>query len=179
VTDAKAIPPRAVAFPHEGTFKDGKIAIEREEKVEAIKASLAKPLDVPAPTDQDPAQPKFRYGTLKAFKSRGRCLSSRACSSARPIFNDQKALEWCREHGVPVIRAQGETVGTTGGYLVPTQLNQAIIDLRETYGTFRQAVRPIPMGSDSMTMPRRAGGLTATSPAENGRSPNPASPGAR
>jgi HK97 family phage major capsid protein len=50
----------------------------------------------------------------------------------------------------------------------PVQFNQAIIDLREEYGVFRMAVAPTPMGSDSMTIPRRAGGLTAYFPGENG-----------
>jgi HK97 family phage major capsid protein len=153
----------------EGTFKDGKIAIEREEKVEAIKASLAKPLDVAGGNrEKIAAQPKFRYGTLKAFKSEDDAYKSGMFVRAT-IFNDQSAHEWCRENGVTIQKVQGETVGTTGGYLVPTQFNQAIIDLRETYGTFRQAVPPIPMGSDTMTMPRRAGGLTGYFPGENGQ----------
>jgi HK97 family phage major capsid protein len=151
----------------EVTFKDGKIAIEREEKVEAIKASLAKPLNLPGSEQtKTPAQAKFRYGTLKAFKNAEDAYPMGMFLRAT-VFGDQKAFGWCDEHGVPVIRAQGETVGTTGGYLVPVLLNQAIIDLRETYGTLRQALRPIPMGSDSITMPRRAGGVSAYWTAEN------------
>jgi HK97 family phage major capsid protein len=55
------------------------------------------------------------------------------------IFRNQVAIDWCRENNVAITKAQGETVGSSGGYLVPTQFNQAIIDLREEYGTFRQA----------------------------------------
>jgi HK97 family phage major capsid protein len=150
-------------------FDAGKASIAREEKVEAIKASLAKPLDV-AGGNKVAAQPKFRYAKLKAFK--GPTAEDDAYKSGMfvraTIFSDKAAAEWCRDHGVVIEKAQGETVGTTGGFLVPTQFNQAVIDLREEYGMFRQAVSPTPMGSDSMTIPRRAGGLTGYFPGENG-----------
>jgi HK97 family phage major capsid protein len=150
------------------SFDAGKVAIEREVEVETMKASLAKPLDVAGGNvAKVAASPKFRYGTLKAFKSEEDAYPMGMFIRAT-IFNDQKAAEWCREHGVKVEKAQGETVGTTGGYLVPLPLNQAIIDLREQYGTLRQALSPIPMGSDSITMPRRQGGVSAYWTAENG-----------
>ena len=84
------------------------------------------------------------------------------------LFRDEKSTEWCRENGIVITRAAGETVGPSGGYLVPPQFDQAIIDLREEYGTFRKSCRLVPMGSDSMSMARRAGGLTAYFPGENG-----------
>lgn len=156
----------------ETEFKTGKDAIEREERVEKIKADLAKPLNVAGASQQEraPATARVRYAKLKAFK--GDAAEEAAYRSGMflraTFFRDEKALEWCRENNVAVVRAAGETVGSTGGYLVPTEFNQAIIDLREEYGTFRRNCRLIPMGSDSMTIPRRAGGLTAYFTAENG-----------
>jgi predicted phage gp36 major capsid-like protein len=152
-------------------FDSGKLAIEREEKVEKIKADLAKPVDIPGNNvEKVPASAKFRYGKLKAFK--GETAEDDAYKSGMffraAIFRNQVAIDWCRENNISITKAQGETVGSSGGYLVPVQFNQAIIDLREEYGTFRQAVSVTPMGSDSMTIPRRAGGLTAYFPGENG-----------
>lgn len=153
-------------------FEAGKKAIEREEKVEAIKASLAKPVNTPGNAPKTaPAMPRAaRYAKLKSFK--GATAEEDAYKSGMflraAFFKDEKAAEWCRENGVVVQKAAGETVGSTGGYLVPMEFNQAIIDLREEYGTFRKSCRLIPMGSDSMTIPRRAGGLTAYFPGENG-----------
>jgi predicted phage gp36 major capsid-like protein len=77
------------------------------------------------------------------------------------MMGNEKAAEWCRENGVSITKAQSESVNSAGGFLVPTEFNQAIIDLREEFGTFRQNCQVVPMGSDSMTIPRRAGGLTA------------------
>lgn len=150
-------------------FDVGKASIAREEKVEAIKASLAKPVAIPGngTKEKAPASVKIRYGKLKAFKDEEDAYKSGMFFRAT-FFGDTKSLEWCREHGVPIVKAAGETVGSTGGYLVPTQFDQAIIDLREEYGTFRKACRLVPMGSDSMSIPRRAGGLTAYFPGENG-----------
>ena len=39
-------------------------------------------------------------------------------------------------------------------------MDAAIIDLREQYGVFRQNTRVVRMGSDTLTIPRRASGLT-------------------
>jgi HK97 family phage major capsid protein len=54
------------------------------------------------------------------------------------------------------LKAQAEGVNTAGGFLVPSEFETAIIDLREEYGLFRNECRMVPMGSDSMTIPRRA-----------------------
>ena len=85
------------------------------------------------------------------------------------IYNDQKAREWCNEHGVPIVRdvAQGENANSLGGVLVPVEFETAIIDLRESFGVFRSFAMPKTMASDSSTRPRRSGGLTAFPVGEN------------
>lgn len=78
------------------------------------------------------------------------------------LWNRSKAKQWCKDHGIPMImNAAVEGDDTKGGFLVPDVLERAIIDLREAYGAFRQIARIRPMGSDFMSIPRRAGGLTA------------------
>lgn len=114
------------------------------------------------------------HGRLKHF--RGPNAEEKAWRSgqwlAATCFGSQRALQHCREQGIAIEQlasstGQSEGTNTAGGYLVPEELSAAIIDLRETYGIFRQNVRTIPMASDSLNMPRRTGGLTAYFVAEN------------
>jgi HK97 family phage major capsid protein len=79
-----------------------------------------------------------------------------------------QALNWCQSNGLPqVVKYQGEGINTAGGFLVPTEFNSAVVDLREEFGTFRANARVVPMSSDSVTIPRRASGLTAYYTGEN------------
>jgi len=68
-----------------------------------------------------------------------------------------KAIDYCRTHGL----AMGTGDNNLGGFLVPTEFETAVIDLREEYGRFRQNAKIVPMASDTMSVPRRASGLTA------------------
>jgi HK97 family phage major capsid protein len=77
------------------------------------------------------------------------------------ILDDPGARAWCRERGVPIQRAQGESVDSAGGFLVPEEMMASIIVLREQFGVFRKECHLVPMGSDSLNWPRRTGGLTA------------------
>ena len=42
-----------------------------------------------------------------------------------------------------------EQTNSSGGFLVPNEMTQAIIDLREAYGVFRQNADIQPMGRDT------------------------------
>lgn len=77
---------------------------------------------------------------------------------------------YCKEHGIPLIMQTGdstrqfahvENVNSTGGFLVPPQWEQDLIDLREQYGTARRICKNRSMASDSLSVPRRTGGLAA------------------
>lgn len=83
------------------------------------------------------------------------------------IFGDQRAASWCTDRGMD-IRTASESVYSLGGALVPDQFVNFIIDLREQYGLARQLLRVMPMAGDTLTMPRRTGGVTAYFVAENG-----------
>lgn len=76
------------------------------------------------------------------------------------LFGDQRAHSWCVDHGIDM-RAASEGVYSKGGALVPEEMANFIIDLREEYGLARQLLRIVPMGSDTLTIPRRVGGVTA------------------
>jgi HK97 family phage major capsid protein len=75
-------------------------------------------------------------------------------------MNDARARQWCIDHDIE-LRVQTEGVNSAGGYVVPNVMERAVIDMREKYGIFRQEARVLPMTSDNVVIPRRAGGVTA------------------
>jgi HK97 family phage major capsid protein len=141
---------------------DAQIAVEK--RLEAARAATAKPVAVAGNRDLVPAQPKRHYGNLKSFKGdtavEDAYLSGQFLRAA--LFDDKSAKAWCEEKGIPLVQKyQNEGTNSGGGFLVPLQLENTIINLRETYGTFRTYVPNIPMSSDSLAIPRRTGGVTA------------------
>lgn len=73
------------------------------------------------------------------------------------IFGNAESAEWCSRNGIPLRKAQGEGIGQSGGFLVNTELSNAILDLRDVYGAFRRRARIIPMASDNASVPRHTG----------------------
>lgn len=160
---------------------DGKIS--RLLALEKLKGSAANPVADPAADPAITADPfkskdgtvsfpqMRRYGKLKAFadnKTGEKDAYTAGMFIKATMFKDETAKLWCIENGYQAnLKAQAEGVNTAGGFLVPTQFETAIIDLRETYGTFRSYVGVKPMGSDSLTIPRRQGGLQAYFVGEN------------
>jgi len=73
-----------------------------------------------------------------------------------------QARQWCRNNGINVEqRVMTTESGPVGGYLVPDEMEQAIIDLRVSVGVARRLARRRPMGSDTLSVPKRTGGVTA------------------
>ncbi len=77
------------------------------------------------------------------------------------------AVQFCKDHGVTLTKAASEGINTAGGFLVPPEFATGIIDLVETFGVFRRNANIEPMGSDTKSVPRRTGGLTANFIGEN------------
>lgn len=80
------------------------------------------------------------------------------------------ALQKCRDRGIDIeslspIMAEGGNA--EGGYLVFPEFEATLIDLKEQYGVYQRNAFTIPMGSDTLTIPRRAGGTTVYYPDEN------------
>lgn len=137
--------------------------IERAQEATRLKASSA--IIVPGQTSPGAkvfAQAK-RNSRLKNFRGEG--AEERALRfgnfALATIFGNEKAAVWCKENGLILVKAQSEGVNSAGGFLVPEEISLDIIDLRDEYGMFRRLCTPIPMGRDTMTTPRRVGGLTA------------------
>lgn len=85
------------------------------------------------------------------------------------LAQDPAAYQWCQSNGVPadIMAAMGTSPNTNGGALVPDELSRTIIELMEEYGAFRANADNVPMSSDTLTIPRRTGGLTAYYVGEN------------
>lgn len=75
----------------------------------------------------------------------------------------QRAETFAREQGLltRIGTGQNETLNEAGGYTVPHEFGNDLIDLREEYGVFRANAKIVPMASDSRSDPRRDGGMTA------------------
>lgn len=111
-----------------------------------------------------------RVGALRAFK--GPDAKEKAFRSGQwiraAVFGDQKAAIWCENYGMGrVLGALGTGSNTDGGNLVPEELSQTIIDLREQYGVYRRNTRVVPMGRDTMMIPRRLSGVSIGPVGEN------------
>jgi len=166
-------------------IKDKEADEERRQKVQKQKADATK--GQRRTTPQDPgdgsepgAEPAFkpsptfplrRSGRLRSFDRYGRQEAERMAYRSgmfalATIFGDQRAAQWCTDNGIE-IRAQVEGINKKGGFLVPTEMEQAIIDNRDEFGVFRANARVTPMGSDTLVVPVRNSGLTAYAVGEN------------
>lgn len=157
---------------------------ERQEELETVEAKLSQQQETKSKPElstgeriETPGGPKlYRFGELRAFK--GPKAQINAYRSGRflaaVLFNHASSRQWCREHGVEIradnefdSRAMAEGINTAGGFLVPDEFEQAIIDLREQYGVARKECQIKPMASDHSNQPKKIGGLTAYPRGEN------------
>jgi HK97 family phage major capsid protein len=101
----------------------------------------------------------------RAFPGRGPEIEARYQRAGQwllaAIYHNEKAAAWCASNNVAVTKAAGETVGSNGGFIVPIELSNAILDIRDSYGAARRRARIVPMASDTTSVPRRPGGTGA------------------
>lgn len=106
----------------------------------------------------------------RAFPGYGPDVEARYQRSAQwllaAVYQNDKAVSWCKANGISLVKAAGETINSGGGFIVPRDLANAILDLRDQYGAFRRTARIVPMASDTTTVPRRPGGTGAFFTAE-------------
>lgn len=79
---------------------------------------------------------------------------------AATLFGSKKAQRYCEDRGL----IQNSMVGSDnqrGGFLVPGPLEQTIVELRESFGVFRQEAQVVPMSSDTTVIPKVVGELTS------------------
>lgn len=165
--DIRALAKKFSRLRHLGQTAEDLIAADGsvEDMQEAVRNAIKTAKPTPVPTGRalwvngDHFAQPLRYKKLKAFSATGEETAYRAGMWGRAvIFGDPAALRWCKDYGV---RTQLEGTFTAGGALVPDEMSSAIIDLREEYGVMRNVARLYPMGSDTLIVPRRTGGVTA------------------
>ncbi|MCW5620693.1 MAG: phage major capsid protein [Burkholderiales bacterium] len=117
-------------------------------------------------------------GGLHAFRGTGRLLGMedrevayRAGMWCRAVVHgDGRAAQWCRGSGVQLQtaaeaahgqRAMVEGNFSTAGWLVPVEMETAIINNREQYGVARRIANVMPMSSASTVIPRHTGDAEA------------------
>lgn len=164
-----------------GEIEKLKAALHRQERIEARQAELAAVrtgatsnrvmpqsgnAQIDAPVSERiviPARCRYRYGSLKSFH--GTKAEERAYIAGRfylaTLVGHEESRQWCHDNGIEVRNAMTGGNNERGGYLVPTEIEQAVVDLREQYGVIRQYAKVVPMGSDKKNVPVRKGGLTA------------------
>lgn len=139
----------------------------------------AQPADLPSAFGSG-VRVQYQYGKLKAFRDipiegggvmRAEEAAHRAGMwLAAAVYQKDWGQKWCREHGVPFlmrdqtsgeVRVMAGSSLTTGGALVPVEMESAIISLRDQYGVARRLCRVRPMSTDTLVIPRRTGGITA------------------
>lgn len=118
-----------------------------------------------------PSAAQYRYGSLRAYRGAHADQSAYLAGQffLATLYRNAKAAQWCKDFGIDVSfqAALSEGADSAGGFLVPVEVEQAIIDLRETYGVFRRKARVVPMGRDTKTQPVRSSGITASWVGEN------------
>jgi HK97 family phage major capsid protein len=101
-----------------------------------------------------------RHGRVKHFT--GPDAEANAYASGRflmaAIAGDEPSKQWLKDHGMQMAHSSDDN--SKGGYLVPEVLENALIDLKEQFGFFRQYAMNWPMTSDVSLVPRRVSGFT-------------------
>lgn len=117
---------------------------------------------------------------LKAFKGIGAVMGKtdqevayRAGMWAMAVIHgNPNAMRWCKDYGVQLSQGSREQHGfnertltegvfTSAGWLVPVEMEAAIIANREEYGVARRICNVIPMTSSSTSIPRITADATA------------------
>jgi HK97 family phage major capsid protein len=111
-----------------------------------------------------------RVSSLRAFRSEdaaydaGQWLKAVVARTHHGSI-DSAAEEYCNSRGLTLKNVGLEGSGPAGGYLVPAPLASTIIEIRETVGVARKVCNVMPSG-ETLTIPKRAGGLTVYAPGE-------------
>src|SRR5205823_2644251 len=106
----------------------------------------------------------LRPGRIRAFHDEA--AAQKAGKWFYAISGHDGAAAWSEKHGYPLVRAASEGLNSGGGFLVPAEVETALIALLEERGVFRRNAQIVTMGADTTTRPRRTGGLTAYFTAE-------------
>jgi HK97 family phage major capsid protein len=90
----------------------------------------------------------------------------------KALSGDDRSITWCARHGVSLEKTAGEGIGTAGGWLVPSDFDNAVVAVLDRAGAFRQGAEVRQTTSGNQIRPRRTTtGLTASFVAEGAQIP--------
>nr|DAK61508.1 MAG TPA: major capsid protein [Caudoviricetes sp.] len=116
----------------------------------------------PRPSMKIPARAKS-HGPLKAFSGpdaeRDAYVSGQVILAH--IFKNDHATRWCNTNGLSVSNLMSTGENAKGGFVVPDEMSQTLIRLREERGVFPQFANRVPMGADIIRIPRLLADVTA------------------
>jgi HK97 family phage major capsid protein len=114
------------------------------------------------PSLKIPAKAKA-HGPLKAFQ--GPDAEKNAYIAGQVIlagiFGNDSAARFCQSHGLQVNNLMSSGDNAKGGFVVPDEMSQTLIRLREERGVFPQFANRVPMGADIIRIPRLLADVTA------------------
>lgn len=109
-----------------------------------------------------PAKAK-QHGPLKAYQ--GPDAEKHAYIAGQVVlaglYGSEAAQRFCQQHGLQVSGLMSSTENSKGGFVVPDEMSQALIRLREERGVFPQFANRVPMGADIIRIPRLLADVTA------------------
>ena len=171
-----------IASEYEAPAADLNTAIEAGTTPEAFELAAARakvaalketpPAAAPAvrgafrPTDTEELRPRIEAPHARNRRLRGFCSPQEAFIAgqfARAVLSgDAKAQNWLFQNRGLDVRGASLSSAGTAGVLIPTELENAVVDLREEYGVLRSVARVPTMVSDTLSRPVKKSGLTAS-----------------
>ena len=151
--------------------EDRLVRMEAEkQRIAAARSERNIQVDQPTVTEETPKvfSTARRCRNLKAFT--GKDAEQNAYDSGMwvkaSVTGSADAVQHCRDRGLFIQGAATEGTDSQGGYLTPSPLSAAIVDVRELYGVARRICKVVPMASDALNIPKRSSGLTVYYPGE-------------
>ena len=156
-------------------------ALQRKRKPQQSSGALAGlPRSVKAPKTWDEPQWDVPYAVrgsnpqLKAFQGKFAVENAYAAGmQLASMMGHDYAQTWCNSHDIAhsdaagnIFNIQTEGAGSAGGFSVPNPLAATVIEFRERASLARRVCDVIPMGSDTMAVPKLTAGQTVYYPGE-------------
>lgn len=114
------------------------------------------------PTLKIPAKAK-NHGPLKAYQGPDAERDAYVAGQVilAHVYGNDNAIRWCNTNGLNVNMTMTSGENAKGGFVVPDEMSQALIRLREERGVFPQFANRVPMGADIIRIPRLLADITA------------------
>jgi HK97 family phage major capsid protein len=109
-----------------------------------------------------PAKAKV-HGPLRAYKGENAERDAYIAGNVilAGIYGSESAQRFCQSYGLQVSATMTSSDNSKGGFIVPEEMSQTLIRLREERGVFPNFANRVPMGADIIRVPRLLSDVTA------------------